>query len=205
MKHVLYLCFFASLQSCFAPLHTSYESARSLPKGEIQLTGSGSNTLAHFPFLLPTNQSLGGGIQFGLTDNIDVKIRHERFISLELQEAFSSKLDNEYSYTEIGVKTTILEDHLAMALQVGRYLGLTESGSILSINPQVILSMQANKHFEVTTIPNITILSYEGNRLVYPGIITGINVSTDINKWAVRPEIGIGPYFTMGVGAYVNL
>lgn len=191
-------------QGCFAPLHTSYDSARSLPKNQVQVLGAGSSTVSHFVFL-PTNHSLGSGLAYGLSDAIDLRFRYERFWSLELQELFLSSQLAEYTYVEVGAKVSVVPDLVAISVPVGRYVPSGQGSEVTSIHPQVITSAQFGQNVELTAIPNVHILLGDNKPIFFPGIITGLSISTDINQWAIRPELGVGLYLTVGVGAYVNL
>jgi len=39
---------------------------------------------------------------------------------------------------------------------------------------------------------------------ILPGFSFNIGLSEDLDKWAIRPEIGYDGYFNFGIGANVN-
>jgi len=195
------------LSGCFAPMNTVYESARTPNAGEFELSGNYSH---YYPFwvdtvylLQPTNRNYGGSLAFGLSDNFSMKFRYERmnvesiqFWDIKIREE-GENID-EFDYFEIGGKLALWKDHIALSLPVGMYRN--GENNMTTMNPRLFLTLGGDK-FEFSVIPKATILFGEDEIIAIPGATIGFGFSNDLNKWAIRPEIGFdGLFVNAGIG-----
>jgi len=58
--------------------------------------------------------------------------------------------------------------------------------------------------FELTVVPKLHVLFGTFGGYVTPGISLGIGLSSDLDRWSIRPEIGYDTYLSLGVGASFN-
>lgn len=56
----------------------------------------------------------------------------------------------------------------------------------------------------ITLIPKVHVLVGKSGSLV-PGLGVGFGISTDLDRWAFRPEVGWDGYFALGAALTVNL
>jgi len=190
-----------SLNACFAPVNLTYESARTLKKGEIDLQGnysryshlgtdfSGSDNL---------NNNFGVKIGYGLVDWYTVKLRYERLV---LNNDFD--LDLATNYFELENKFKLLDNNIALGIPIGYYGTVSgdNAGGIFSIDPRIYFSFptKTNK-FEFSLIPKTHIFIFQDEVAFTPGVSLGFGFSSDLDKWAFRPEFGYDGNFSFGFG-----
>ena len=222
MKTKLVLLSLMSLlmTGCFAPINLSYESAKTLDKGQIEARGMYSryNVMNDTLETSLINQNYGVSLGYGFTDKYTVKARYEYIsptitfqkIFDEINEEFNEM--NSMSYFEIDNKLMLINNTLSISLPLGAYFYNTKAVDIknggmgwLSFDPRVYLSFfRKTDIFELTIIPKLHVLFGTFGGYVTPGISLGIGLSSDLDRWAIRPEIGYDKYLSFGVGASVN-
>lgn len=191
------------LVSCFAPVHTTYDSAKMLEKGEVQVKGSA--TAYSVPILLPIpnfNNNLGVGINYGMTKKFNFSARYEHlFVNEEATIDFlRDELASDYHFVEFGAKVSIVQDVIALEVPISYYKAygnLNFENEFYLFHPKLYLTYHLDEHFEISAIPN-AMINTEGN--VLPGLIVGLGISNDLQRWAFRPEFGYNGIFNGGVG-----
>jgi len=109
---------------------------------------------------------------------------------------------NDYmNYFEIGFKIRLIEERMALGLPVGLYIYEGELSS--SISPRLFITFGNNEKVEFTLVPGV-LLTFEDYIGIFPGVNLGIGLSNNLNKWAIRPEIGYNGCFNFGVGPYLK-
>lgn len=222
MKTKIILLFLISvlLVGCFAPLNLSYDSAKTLNKGQIEVQGAYSRYYAPNDSLPSSfiNSNYGFSVGYGVTDKFNLKFRYE-YISptYTFQRVFSGisanfKGMNSLSYFEINNKLRLVKDNLAISLPIGGYIYNSTSLNShnaglgwMSFDPRLYLTFfRSSDVFELTIIPKAHILfgMFGGYGLL--GISMGMGFSSDLDMWAIRPEIGYDKFFSFGVGANIN-
>jgi hypothetical protein len=178
-----------------APVNSSYESARTLNKGQVELTGNYSS------YTLRTedeyedkgtekvNKNYGFRIGYGITPRFDLKLRYERLIPALRED--EEQLDGA-NYFALTPRYAILNNHLTAALDIGFYSYYLkedrQSDAMFFITPRIILTYPSKKYFDLTLNAKMDVLPSWGT---YWGLNLGCGISSDLTKWALRPEIGL--------------
>ncbi|MEZ5031969.1 MAG: hypothetical protein R2787_11255 [Saprospiraceae bacterium] len=195
--------------ACFTPINTTFDSARLLDRGEIEIQGSGS--LYHYygakinDPVFDANRNLGAAIGIGLSDRINMRLRYEY-----LKSGFSSNLFgeeirlNDIQYMELSGKVRLIKDKLALTMPLGVYS--SNGASFYSIDPRLTYTYRLNNLFEASLIPKVHLLFVDGEAAAMPGVSVGFGISSNLDKWAIRPEFGYDTNIVFGVGVsyYVN-
>lgn len=218
MKTKLILLFFIStiLVGCFAPLNLSYDSARTLDKGQIELQGAYSRYYAPNDSLPSTliNSNWGFSLGYGVTNRYTLKLRYEYISPSSIfKNVFDTKDYNNLfslSYIEINNKLRLVKENLAISLPIGAYFYNRSAlkggfGSMMSFDPRLYISFfRSTNVFELSIVPKLHVLFGSGGGAFYPGVSLGMGFSSDLNKWAIRPELGYDSFLSFGVGANIN-
>ncbi|MFN8241574.1 MAG: hypothetical protein U0X39_12605 [Bacteroidales bacterium] len=218
-KLLLFVLLPLFLTGCFAPVNLTYDSAKTLKKGQVEVQGAYSRYSISNDSLKSAliNQNYGLSLGYGVSDRYTVKFRYE-YISptVTFQKVFGDISDdfnamNSLSYFEINSKLALSKDKLAISLPLGGYFyntsGLSNSTGGLgwfSFDPRLYLTFfNTSKNFDLTISPKAHVLfgSFGGYALL--GVSVGAGISSDLSKWAIRPEIGYDRYFSFGVGASI--
>lgn len=202
------------VSSCFTPINLEYDSARMLRKGSTEVQASGS---AYGFFsggsagLLNTN--VGGKLGIGLTNRYNIKLRYEKYfypsfegLGLDLFANSYVELDNKISFNERG--------RFALSLPLGFYMwnpslldetsDLSNRLAFIDFKPKALFTFGNSQTFEFTIIPKCHINFTPNNNeaqspiRVSPAVSFGAGLSTDLDKWAIRPEIGLEQFFISG-------
>jgi len=192
---------------CFAPINSVFESAKMLEDGEIDLQGSYSTYYTTFDdddfSSGNTNNNIGVGVGYGVSDKVNMKLRYER-INIKAQKF--TFLDDEIgggnshlNYFELSGKFQLKQDKIAFSLPLGLYTQQLDESALFVLDPRFIFTFSKNDKFEFNVIPKAHIFIGDGVGIM-PGLNLGLAFSNDLNKWAIRPEIGYDFYFTFGVG-----
>ncbi|CAN5442895.1 hypothetical protein BH23BAC1_BH23BAC1_16100 [soil metagenome] len=203
-KLVLFITF-CLLYSCgLAPVNSSFEGARTLKKGQTEVTGNYSSyTLSGDGESFTTNRNYGLRLGFGLNDRVDLKFRYERL----------SPVGTEYrgtgaNYLAITPKYSFVEDKISGSFTVGTYSG--EGDIFLFLSPKMIFSYPVRNRFEPTFSIKTDIFPFD--QAYFLGMNLGFGISPNLDKWAIRPELGYMKdiqdfsysYLTWGVGLTIN-
>lgn len=181
---LLLFALFLFFTSC-APVYSELQSARTV----------GKNRVEALPYFTTTSFSADGetdglqnhlGLQaaYGVTDKLDIRFRFEH-IWTTLEDA-----EGNAQMVGIGPKYNFVEDVLSAYLPVGRALGEGSSDS-WQIQPTVLATLPAVKNvLDINLSPKYILTLGEGQSDYFAANL-GLAVSTDLNRWAVRPEYGM--------------
>ena len=187
----------ALLTGCFAPINSTFESAKMLDKGQIGLQCNYSKYYGEFfeGNSKNLNNNFGFGIGYGISNQFNMKFRYERISTKTTIEIF----DEEFSinYIELSNKFQVKQDKMSLSIPLGIYLFGGEP--LILLDPRFFFTLRGNEKFELNLIPKIHIFIGDGINF-RPGINLGLGFSSNLNEWAIRPEIGFDGYFTIGVG-----
>jgi hypothetical protein len=208
------------MAGCFAPVNLSFDSAKTLNKGQIEVQGMYSrydvtnDTLA----TALINQNYGISVGYGFTDKYTLKARYEYIdptitfqkIFDEINEEFNEM--NSMSYFEINNKLMLIDNTLSISLPLGAYFYNTKAIDIknggmgwFSFDPRVYVTFfRSTNIFELSLVPKLHVLFGTFGGYVTPGISLGIGLSSDLDRWSIRPEIGYDKFLSFGIGASVN-
>ncbi len=197
---VLFGCLVFAL-ACFAPPFSELQSAKLAGKGRIEVTPSFSSV--SFSGEQETNHvqnHYGFQAGFGLSRFFDIRARYER-IQFDTNGGESSGVN----VVGFGPKFGILKDWLALYLPVGFAFGQDlEVSKTWQFHPTLLFTIPINKNFEFNTSAKALIpLSKDGGDTLV-AFNLGAGVSADLDRWAIRPEIGF-LYDPSGQGHYMHL
>jgi len=210
MKKSIYLLWSTLLfllSSCFAPLNSVYDTAKLLEKKETRISANYSKYYGSEEFLsdfVNLNDNFGFSLGYGLSDKFNISCRYEYLkIKLGSIEIFNEtvEMDNDLNYFEIGCKIRLIKDKLALGIPVGLYNW--EGTSFISIDPRLYFTIRKSDKFDFSVIPKTHIFIDDGVNLL-PGLSLGIGLSNNLDKWAIRPEVGFDGYLNFGIGVNYN-
>jgi hypothetical protein len=221
MKTKRFTSFFLILflfSGCFAPVNLGFENAELLGKKESRITANYSsyygpvyedpkneNDISLFKTAHVSN-NFGLAYTYGISDKFNMGARYERLaITLSDIEIFGKKYDytiNEINYAEISCKINLKEKVLSLGIPVGFYFIKDKCFSV--IDPRLYWTIRENNRFEFTITPKAHLL-IAGGFGVMPGITCGVGLSSILDKWAFRPEIGYDGCFSFGLGLDYHL
>lgn len=184
------------LAQCVVP----YESARMLPKGEIELKGS----FTHVRFNAEgesekADNGIGLTAGYGINEKINVKFRYE-----------SLNNDGSINFISFGPKVALVQDRVAAALPIGMFFDEGETEWFIS--PMFLFTIpNAKNTFEATLgVRGDKFFEEDSDLLI--GLNLGFGLSKDLSRWAIRPDFGVvfnpgeeGAFLTFGVAANYNI
>ena len=193
-----------------APVTNQYEKAGTLKKGNVELTGNftGYNVVG-VGGSESINNNFGFRAGYGVSDKVDIKFRYER---LKPSGGLEDSPEG-VNYFSIIPKIALIPDKLSLLIPFSYYSSKQEKTAdyevydFNSIAPQLIYTLTNKK--------NTTDLSFgikadclfaEGGGGVLFGATVGGGFSSNLNKWAIRPEVGIlsfgggASFFSYGIG-----
>ncbi len=189
----------ALMSGCVAPINLTYESARTLGKGQVDIQGNYSSYSAEGT---SANTNYGLKIGYGVSDNHTMKLRYERLNEAPRirQSSLFEYAARSYDYIELENKFRFRNSDIALAIPMAYY-----SFGIFVIDPRVYFTIPNKSNtFELSIIPKAHIFFGESVGLM-PGISLGFGLSSDLDRWALRPELGYDGYLSVGVGLTFNL
>jgi hypothetical protein len=209
-----------SLFSCVSvsPVHSSFERAATLGKGNVELMGNYSHYVATGGGeSAASNNNYGARIGYGVAKNVDMKLRYEKLVPADAEEKAMYKIN----YFSVIPKVSIVEKKLSFLMPVSRYNYTENDGGeiskdhIYSIAPQFIgtlTSAKNNADVSFSIKGDYALYSQDQGSDFFMGFNLGAGFSKDLDKWAIRPEVGYifkpgegGGWWSMGIGAQLML
>jgi len=190
------------LNSCYQ--FSLFQSAKTVGKGKWQATGSYSSisySQDNFDEKMSNNFELQ--VRTGINEKADIGFRLSRIKFIDKES---------WNYLSIEPKIMLIPDHLSFFVPVSIYFGNDINVSeTFQISPGFIASYQFNQNIEANFSPRL-IIPFNSGSYNLIAINFGIGLSSDLNKWAIRPEIGTlfspgdeGHFFQLGVGFTINI
>ena len=206
-------CTFSSCVSV-SPVNAGFEKAATLGKGNLELMGNYTHYVASSDGeSAVSNNNYGARVGYGLAKNFDLKVRYEKLVPA-LEE---DRSDYKINYFSLIPKISIVERKLSFLLPLSRYNikshggGETTRDHIYSIAPQFITTLTSKSNtsdLSFTLKGDYSIYSGDLGSDFFLGFNLGAGFSSDLNKWAIRPEAGYifkpgqpGGWWSMGIGA----
>jgi hypothetical protein len=187
--------------SCAVPVNTSFERAATLGKGNVEAMGSYSRYVGFADGESePLHSNFGGRLGVGITKDVDLKIRYERYKYPGIKENGDpfypgEKSETGMDYISFVPKFSLVSKKLAFMLPLSRYTGGT-----YSIAPQFLAThTSAKNNVDLTFSTKGDFLvqkdyDLDGNTKrstdFYLGFSAGAGLSSNLDKWAIRPEVG---------------
>ena len=179
------------VQGC-APVFSEIQSAKLVGKGAIEVTASISTvSFAEGVDSDHVQSHLGLQAAYGLGNNVDFRIRYERVF-----ESFENFSANPVHVIGFGPKIGITSGsfHAALYLPVGNVYD-TEmrefAPDFWQFHPTLLLTIPVSEKFEVNPSAKVLIYLQQEDADKLLAINLGAGISTDLTKWAIRPEVGI--------------
>jgi hypothetical protein len=182
--------------------NVSYESAKVLGKGQSAISGH----YAGYSFNYHGNSEKLfnlAGIRFtrGISESFNLCVSYGRIHGGLLS-------GHGANYLELAPKISLSKGKVAFQLPLGVYFAEGESSFIIS--PKLLFTYRSGKKFDLTFSPKAEILlESPSDELIEFSL--GAGFSSNLDKWAIRPEIGIilnpgedGSILTYGLGFTYN-
>jgi len=194
------------LSSC-APLFSDMHSARLVGKKEFEITpGYSSVGMTEPGQKTGLSNFLGFQAAYGISDRVELRFRFEHSW---LKRSVMEEEDDQVTVNVVGIgpKIRIVKDRLALFLPIGFAEGLVEfQPTLLATIPIVQNKLDFNP--SVKHLMDICDVCWQP--LVAFNV--GFAISTDVTKWAIRPEYGVlynlnnkGHFKNFSVGLSLNL
>jgi len=197
-RHMLPLVVALVFSQCVAPYNSTMDSARMLNEGDVQIMG-GIARYSHTSESEALNNNITGRVSYGINSKTNIFASYTR---MRAAGEYSDLSDEGMHYFEAGPKFALRPNRIAVATPLGLYFSEGERTAVLS--PKFLFTWpSASNKFEFTIATKADIF-WSGSVLF--GINMGLGFSSDLDKWAIRPELGYmsGGYFNMGVGITYN-
>jgi hypothetical protein len=201
--------------SCaFAPVNNQYEKAGTLKKGNAEFSGSYTSYSASGGGESDRlNSNIGFRAGYGISDKFDLKVRYERLMMPDGEDG--EEETSGVNYFSIVPKWSLIPQKLALLVPVSHYTykeyvfdedDEPVKGSLSSITPQLLYTFTNLKNTTDFTLGlKADVLFGGGGGSVILGSTAGAGFSSNLNKWAIRPEVGAaflggGAFLSYGVG-----
>ncbi len=177
------------------------ENARSLGKNNFEAAAG----FHHYRFSMDDfsgklSNNFAFRLGYGVGEQADLKFRFERIVPGEGLSGLN--------YISLTPKVSLPKGNLALSLPFGLLFGEGESVFILS--PTLMYTGRVNQNFDISLSSTANIPTENTN--VRVDFNLGFGISKDVDKWAVRPELGIhfnpglnGFIWHLGLGGTVNI
>ncbi|MDZ4716472.1 MAG: hypothetical protein SH819_13495 [Cytophagales bacterium] len=191
-----------------APLSSDLQSARLVGKKGIEITPGYSSVqfteekkqVAEKQPQESTGKLIGLQVAYGLSDKVDIRVRAEHF-------EYRNFSTNVFS---IGPKISLVKDRVALYLPVW-FVDFKPA----QCQPTLLLTFPVLKNrieFNPSVKNIISLGGYDPNCSFLFAFNTGLGISTDLSKWALRPEYSLvydvkqsAQYRSFSIGLSLNL
>src|SRR5687768_10798215 len=202
------VCFYSCAN--VAPVTNQYEKAATLKRGNIELAGNfTAYTIAGYGGTNSVNNNYGFRAGYGLSDKVDIKLRYERLKPSGTIEDSPESV----RYFSIIPKIALVPNKLSLLIPISYYSSDVEKTAdygvydFNSIAPQIIYTITNKKNTaDLSFGLKADCLFAEGGGGVLFGATIGGGFSSDLEKWAIRPEVGLlsfgggASFLSYGVG-----
>jgi hypothetical protein len=178
--------------------HSGYHTARALPPGQVAVMASTTMVGATEGDEDDTDRQLNDvAVRVGAGQSVEVGLRYT-----QLREA-----DNYLAE----VKVEAVPDTLAIVVPFGFAWGGGEA-DLIQIHPTVVVSARQGKHVEPTASFRLSLVDVDDELELFYGLSAGVRLSSDLDRWAIQPELGLtdhdeieGFLYHLGVAVIFNL
>ena len=194
------------ISGCFHPVSTMFETAHSLEPGETKVMFAGT-------FNPESDYSMAGGSFVGIVDrgvssNMDMRLRIERrFNSGRFDPIFGLDFEMPYSFFEVAPKWSNGKG-VAFALPFQTYMFDGGDMPNVFIDPRLILTRRSqDETTELTGVLRSQFGYIDEDFGIIPGVSFGAAVSENLDKYAVRLDVGYNMLrqVTFGLGFQFKL
>lgn len=191
---------FFSIQNSYAQVFAEYQSARSVGRGNVELTGNytsvsisydGESAKVFNVFALQTGLGLG--------ENFEIRIRYDRL-------DFDGEDSGGYNLISFGPKFSTKNGRFAALLPFASTS--SEGENYWQVNPTLMVSLPITEKVDVTITPKYIITLEDGSKIEDGLMAFNLGVGIEfLEKWIARPEVGLmfmpgenGNFFNFGLG-----
>ena len=178
---------FILLPGC-APVFSDIQSAKLVGKGKFEVTPSYSSVKFSDDDesnYVQNNYGIQGA--YGIHENVDFRLRFE---------SMNIEVNNRYSYGAnvlgFGPKIGITKDWAAFYFPIGFAFGddIKEVSKTWECHPTLLFTLPIGKYIEFNPSAKALFPLNRDNSDVLFAINLGAGISTNLKKWAIRPELG---------------
>lgn len=188
---------------CIAPLNSVFDSAKLLDKGEFEVQGNYSKYYDYTWGAGYIHDNYGVGIGYGLTDQFGLKLRYERGLAAANPDLGTEPF--QFNIIELSGKFEVVEDKIAFAIPITTIFS-PNGIDLYTVSPRFLLTYTNwNNRIELNFIPKAHVFIGTNSVGLRPGVNLGFGFSSDLSKWAVRPEIGYDGYLNFGIGTNIYI
>ena len=206
---LLLAAIFLTSCSSMLPVNSYFEKAGTLQKGATEISGHATGySVSHFERTDKVSGNYGFRVGHGVTDRLDMKFRYEN-------QTYTSNFDNRLKsvqYVSFVPKFAVEQGKLAVALPISTYFtkyeieGTTYKETYASITPWVIYTATTRSNKADLSLGMKYDLIFGGEGNTFFGGFLGAGFSSNLDKWAIRPEVGVSlsdrkvTYWNYGIG-----
>jgi hypothetical protein len=203
MRAIRFFIFFIlglAMSSCVIPVNLNYETAEIRQKGDVAFTGSLSQQSRQSFELQDTNwlpKELGFGVRMdvGVSERSNLSVRYENtFISYDLRQNF---IELQWKKA-LGQRYFDLNKEVKFALGIPMQFYFYEGYEAYILNPRLFITFSnTSEWFRFTLIPKVYIIydEFVAMNYIHPlfgfGISANCAFSSNFEKWAIMPELGL--------------
>lgn len=186
----LLVCLTVLFPGC-APVFSEMQSAKLVGPGQVEVTPSFSSVSISSEGESEHIQN-HLGIQAGLGVNriMDFRLRYEH-ISVDMETVDPGTTESfGVNILGFGPKFSLVKDWVAIYVPVGFAFGEDiEVSDTWQIHPTLLLTLPISKYIEFNPSAKV-LIPFKSEQETLVAFNLGIGVSTNLEKWAIRPEIG---------------
>jgi hypothetical protein len=174
------------LASCL-PFLADHQSAQVLPPGKLEVTPSFSYvTFADGSEADHVRDHYGARLGVGFSERVDFRAMFEH-VALDEDAGGAS-----VNLVAVGAKFSLVPDRFAFYLPIGFVTGedLDESET-WTVAPTLLATWRGSPQFELTPSIKAIYPFASDNPEVFLGLHLGMGISSDLERWAFRPEVGL--------------
>ncbi len=176
----LLACVLCILYGC-VPVFSDLQSARLLGPGKIEITpGFSTVGISSEGESEHVQNHYGGQVGIGILNGLDFRLRYERFD------------DPSANVLGFGPKFRLYKNHAALYVPVGFAFGgdIEDPADIWSTHPTLLFTVPVARYLEINPSAKVMIPFQKGQDTL-DAFNLGTAISSDVTKWAIRPEAGI--------------
>jgi hypothetical protein len=184
---------------CAAPF-SELQTARLAGPGRVEVTGTYSSVSATDEGKTEKIQDqYGVQVATGISDKADLRLRYERITDPDAPDWVVNAVG-------VGPKLALAPDHVAIYLPVGCAFGEDiEVSETWEFHPALLLTGEVGPYVDVTgSFKSLIGLTGEDRNLRFAANL-GMGFGPDLDRWAIRPEVGVMSGSGGGVVRHVSV
>lgn len=167
-----------------APVFSDLQSARMLPKGEIEVTPQGTSTWFSEPGESEHVQNhLGAQVGVGLSDHVELRARYERLLVGDDGDGAN--------VVALGPKVGLVRDRLALHVPVAVAFAGDSASEAWATQPSLIATFPLSDAIELNPSVKYTIPINDADGFRGLALNLGLGLGPRDGTFVVRPEAGV--------------